>query len=121
MKRSLQTAAVRARESQGFTLIQAARKASITPRYLRRIELHGGAPHYLAMRLAHIYNCPTSAFLFDPKVVLQQTTSSHIEQKPTSNRNAPPCKRSATHRDGDAGALEGNHNHSKRANEASSS
>ncbi len=52
-----------ARESAGFTLEQAARRARVCPAYLRRIEKRGWTPYVLAMRLSRLYQCPCSLFL----------------------------------------------------------
>jgi hypothetical protein len=50
------TAASRARERAGFTLAEAAKWLEITPRHLRRLELHGFS-WYLANRARRLYGC----------------------------------------------------------------
>lgn len=55
--------AMLARQRAGFTLAQAAKRARVGERYLRRIELHGNASFALARRLARIYRCPIDLFL----------------------------------------------------------
>ena len=55
--------AQRAREAAGLSLADAARRARVSPSYLRRIELHGGAPYVLAKRLCRIYRCSIHLFL----------------------------------------------------------
>jgi transcriptional regulator with XRE-family HTH domain len=55
--------AQRAREAAGFSLGDAARRARVSPNYLRRIELHGGASYVLAKRLCRIYRCSIHLFL----------------------------------------------------------
>jgi transcriptional regulator with XRE-family HTH domain len=57
------TPAIQAREAAGYTLIQAARRARVSPIYLRRIEKHGKAPYVLACRLRALYGCSIHAFL----------------------------------------------------------
>lgn len=53
-----------ARESAGFGLEEAARRARVSPDYLRRIERNGGAPFALACRLSNLYDgAPTDIFL----------------------------------------------------------
>lgn len=54
--------AERARELAGLTLEQAAKRARICPRYLRRVE-RAGANYALAQRLAAIYGCRIEVFL----------------------------------------------------------
>jgi transcriptional regulator with XRE-family HTH domain len=54
--------AVAARERAGLTLEAAARRALVTPGYLRRVE-RNGPPFNLAIRLARIYGCPLGIFL----------------------------------------------------------
>jgi transcriptional regulator with XRE-family HTH domain len=54
---------MQARAKAGLTLDQAARRARITPAYLRHIE-RCGAPYTLAVRLAHIYRCSIHLFLY---------------------------------------------------------
>ena len=56
------TLARAARELSGFSLEEAAKRARISPRYLRRIEQRG-APYVLARRLAALYQCPIDFFL----------------------------------------------------------
>jgi transcriptional regulator with XRE-family HTH domain len=63
--RTTTSAARAARESVGLTLEAAARRARVTPDYLRRVERHG-ASYVLARRLAALYNCPIDAFLPKP-------------------------------------------------------
>ena len=58
------TEAEAARLNAGFTLERAAKKARVVPAYLRRIELHGRAPYVLAARLASLYQCPITVFLY---------------------------------------------------------
>ena len=57
------TPARRARLSAGFTLPQAAKRARISPEYLRAVEQRG-APYHLARRLAGIYGVPIDTFLY---------------------------------------------------------
>lgn len=52
-----------ARNALGLTLAQAAEIAQICPRYLRSVELHGGAPSVLARRLVKVYKQPIDIFL----------------------------------------------------------
>lgn len=56
-------AATVAREAAGLTIEQAAKKAGLSPEYLRRLERRG-APFYTAERLAAIYGCRMDVFLF---------------------------------------------------------
>lgn len=55
-----------ARKRAGLSIAEAAKKARITPEYLRRVELHG-APYSLARRLAGLYGCGIEVFLPRPK------------------------------------------------------
>lgn len=57
------TRAAQARDTAGLTLQQAARHARVGESYLRRVELHGGAPYVLARRLARLYCCSIHLFL----------------------------------------------------------
>lgn len=57
------TSAAQARLAAGLTLAQAAKRARVGERYLRRIELHGRAPYALALRLARLYRCSIHVFL----------------------------------------------------------
>lgn len=57
------TSAIHAREAAGFTVREAARRVRCHPRYLRRLELHGGAPYVLALRLAWLYKCSAQELL----------------------------------------------------------
>ena len=52
-----------ARNALGLTLAQAAEKARVCTRYLRSVELRGGAAYILAERLAWIYKAPITVFL----------------------------------------------------------
>jgi hypothetical protein len=52
-----------ARNALGLTLAQAAEKARVCTRYLRSVELHGGAPSVLAYRLAFVYKQPIDLFI----------------------------------------------------------
>lgn len=57
------TNAADARRAAGLTLEQAAKKARISPRYLRQVERHG-ANFALAELLAQIYRCEITVFLY---------------------------------------------------------
>lgn len=57
------TLAVLAREDSGLTPAEAANRLRISTAYLRKIELHGGAPYCLAVRLARLYKTSLHAFL----------------------------------------------------------
>jgi hypothetical protein len=71
MKTTPQT---RARERAGFTLQEAARRVrgrsrtrlSNAMRYLRHIELHGGASDLLCRQLSALYGCRDDLFFFSP-------------------------------------------------------
>ena len=80
--------AQRAREAAGLCLADAARRARVSPNYLRRIELHGGAPYVLAKRLCRIYRC--SIHLFLPSSTPRQPErlpASTCKAAPSQNRN----------------------------------
>ena len=51
-----------ARENAGLSLIEAARRARVSPSYLRQVERHG-ASYVLARRLAMLYGCSLNTFL----------------------------------------------------------
>lgn len=55
--------AAAARKAANLTIEQAARKARIGVRYLRRIERHGKSSYVLAVRLSNLYGCPITTFL----------------------------------------------------------
>ena len=57
-----QPPAAAARERAGLTLEIAARRARVSPAYLRLVE-RTSAPYSLAVRLARIYGCPLGVFL----------------------------------------------------------
>jgi transcriptional regulator with XRE-family HTH domain len=59
---SLRRPAEEARKRAGLTLNEAARRARITPAYLKRVERLGAA-YILARRLARLYACPIDVFL----------------------------------------------------------
>jgi transcriptional regulator with XRE-family HTH domain len=84
MERKVKTNASRAREAAGLSLEQAARKARIGPRYLRGIELHGGAPYVSALRLARIYKCPITYFLFQQNSSKRSTRNARNPKKPVA-------------------------------------
>lgn len=56
--------AVQARVAAQLTVEQAARKARISPSYLRHIEKYGGASYVLAVRLSRLYHCSIHLFLY---------------------------------------------------------
>jgi hypothetical protein len=68
-----QPPAAAARERAGLALEAAARRALVTPAYLRRVE-RTGAPFSLATRLARIYGCPLGVFLPGDRSKLTPTT-----------------------------------------------
>ena len=55
-------AAREARLDAGLSLAEAARRARVSPAYLRRVEREG-APYVLARRLASLYTCRIDLFL----------------------------------------------------------
>jgi transcriptional regulator with XRE-family HTH domain len=55
--------AVSARAAAGLTIEAAARRARVTPAYLRQIERRGGAPYALACRLSRLDGAPLDTFL----------------------------------------------------------
>lgn len=57
--------ATRTRELNNLSLEQAAKKARVSPAYLRQVEKKGGS-YTLAKRLAAIYGCPIDVFLPKP-------------------------------------------------------
>ena len=57
------TSATAAREAAGLTVVQAARKVRICPAYLRHCEKNG-ASYGLALRLAALFHCDISLFLW---------------------------------------------------------
>jgi transcriptional regulator with XRE-family HTH domain len=57
------TSAKQARITAGLTLEAAAKRARITPQYLRQIEQANNAPYHTARRLAAIYGAPIQVFL----------------------------------------------------------
>jgi hypothetical protein len=48
----------------GFSLRRAAKLVRVEPEYLRRVEIHGGAPYVLAVRLSRLYQCSMQIFLY---------------------------------------------------------
>ena len=57
------TQAAGARLAAGLSLEEAAARARVGPRYLRRVETHGGAGYALAQRLSALYGCRIDVFL----------------------------------------------------------
>lgn len=48
-----------ARREAGYDSLKVpARKLGLSERYLRSLELHGGAPYHTAVRLSRFYDCP---------------------------------------------------------------
>lgn len=60
-----------ARIQAGLSIEDAARRLKLSPRFLRQIELHGGASLKTARRLAHLYNCSGNVFLHSPEYLHQ--------------------------------------------------
>lgn len=56
--------AVVARERVGLSIQEAARRARVCVPYLRAVERRGGASYVLAMRLARLYRCSATMFLY---------------------------------------------------------
>ena len=81
-------AAARAREEAGFDLKTAARRARVTPDYLRSVEKNG-APFALACRLSHLYGgVPIDLFLKRKETDGKRTRSSG-DSKPSPGRRHP--------------------------------
>jgi hypothetical protein len=59
-----------ARESLGLSLEQMAKRVRLHPRYLRRLELHGGTYLERAKQLGRAYGCRPEAFLYGARVPL---------------------------------------------------
>lgn len=58
------TPATRVRIAAGVSLEQAARRAGVSPPYLRRLESSGGFPYPLACRLSAVLSCGIDTFLY---------------------------------------------------------
>jgi transcriptional regulator with XRE-family HTH domain len=62
MKR-VRTKAQAAREAAGLSLEAAAKRAGLSPKYLRQLERNGSRSFATAERLARIYRCRVDLFL----------------------------------------------------------
>src|SRR5579863_1246636 len=56
-----------AREKAGLSVEEAAKRARVCVPYLRAVERRGGASYVLAMRLARLYRCSATIFLYRTK------------------------------------------------------
>ena len=65
-KAGMTTQAAGARLAAGLSLEEAAARARVGPRYLRRVETRGGAGYALARRLSALYGCRIDVFLTRP-------------------------------------------------------
>ncbi|MDQ3814826.1 MAG: helix-turn-helix transcriptional regulator, partial [Armatimonadota bacterium] len=65
------TPAEHARMTAGYTLEEAARRLRLHPRYLRSLELHGGASLKMARKLADLYGCDGNVFVYAPAYLQQ--------------------------------------------------
>lgn len=59
-----------ARERLGLSLETMAKRVKLHPRYLRRLELHGGTYMERAISLGKAYGCHPEAFLYGARVPL---------------------------------------------------
>jgi len=87
------TPGARARIAAGYPLDAAARKLRLHPRYLRQIELHGGASLHLARRLAGLYGCDGNVFIYPPEYFVQ------LGQRRAAGPSMPPAAAGADMRD----------------------
>lgn len=60
-----------ARIQAGYSLEEAARKLKLSPRYLRHLERHGGAPPKTARRMSNLYHYPGNTFIHSTKYLAQ--------------------------------------------------
>lgn len=79
--------AAKAREAAGLTLTQAARRARVSPAYLRRMEA-GGCSYGLALELAHLYHCPVDLFLARPRAERQPRVSANARESRNRQQGA---------------------------------
>lgn len=77
-----------ARKAAGYTLEAAAGKLRLNPRYLRSIELHGGASLQLARRLANLYGCSGNVFIYPPGYLAQLAQGQRMAAKPSTPPSA---------------------------------
>lgn len=82
----------RARETAGFTVAVAAKRARIAPEFLARLEKRGGFSYPLASRLAALYGCSLGVFLNinpTPKTRSEKTPVSDNPNVFGTSRNVP--------------------------------